>query len=192
MRFARSATALAAVTVLAACAADVPTAAAPAADAPRASRASRSGGPSDVNQALAAARAATARYHDVARAEADGYRSTVDCVAIPGAAMGVHYVNSALFDDGVLDPTRPEVLVYEPRANDRLRLVAVEYLIPRPVWDGPNPGTRPTLFGATFQDGPMNTYALHAWVWRHNPAGTFAAFNAQVTCPAGDAGDARH
>jgi hypothetical protein len=25
-------------------------------------------------------------------------------------------------------------------------------------------------------------YSLHAWVWKHNPAGTFAMWNPNVTC----------
>jgi hypothetical protein len=29
-------------------------------------------------------------------------------------------------------------------------------------------------------------YSLHAWVWKRNPAGTFAMFNPRVTCHRGD------
>ena len=142
------------------------------------------GAPAAAQKDLAAARAATARYQDVTRAVADGYESTVECVAIPGGGMGVHYVNMALIGDPALDPTRPEVLVYEPQRNGDMKLVAVEYMIPKPMWDAQNPGKRPTMFaGIAFEDGPMNTYALHAWVWRQNPAGTFAPFNAKVSCP---------
>ena len=60
-------------------------------------------------------------------------------------------------------------------------LVAAEYMTP-------GVGARPTLFGTTFKDGPPNsgTYALHAWVWEHNPAGMFADFNPNVSCAATD------
>ena len=170
-------TILAALT-LAACGDDAatPTGAEPAA--------ALAGAPAAAQKDLAAARAATARYHDVARATADGYQAMGDCVAIPGAAMGVHYVNLALVGDPALDPARPEVLVYEPQRNGSLQLVAVEYMIPKPAWDAQNPGKRPAMFaGATFEDGPMDTYALHAWVWRQNPAGVFAPFNAKASCP---------
>ena len=53
---------------------------------------------------------------------------------------------------------------------------------------------RPTLFGVPF-DGPMlgHTpempihYDLHVWLYRHNPAGTFAMWNPRVRCPGGPA-----
>ncbi len=146
-----------------------------------------------MQAALAAARAATARYHRAEVALAEGFENTQFCVAAPGAAMGVHYVHGARVGDGVLDPAHPEVLVYEPQADGTARLVAVEYMIPRPMWDAQHPGTRPTLFGQAFEDGPMNTYTLHAWVWRHNAAGMFAPMNPAVSCAAGAARpDAAH
>ena len=48
-----------------------------------------------VNQQLAKVKQATARYHDVAVAEADGYVSTEECVFSPDGTMGIHYVNFA-------------------------------------------------------------------------------------------------
>ena len=36
----------------------------------------------------------------------------------------VHFVNFPLVADGVLDVTRPELLVYEPLLNGRMRLLA--------------------------------------------------------------------
>jgi hypothetical protein len=84
---------------------------------------------------------------------------------------------------------RPEILVYEPHGDQR-RLVAVEYF--RADADGrlDTDDDRPYLFGRGF-DGPMEGhepgmpvhYDLHAWVWKHNPAGTFAQFNTRVSCP---------
>jgi hypothetical protein len=165
---------LSALATLAACA-DATTTAPVIAEAPSAARSAGS----DVNRALAAARAATARYHRVAAAEADGYFAASPCVTHPDAsvgAMGVHYVNPALIGDPALDPDRPEVLVYEPQRNGELRLVAVEYMKPKPM------GPRPTLFGQTFEDGPNETYTLHAWVWQHNPSGMFAPFNPAASC----------
>ncbi|PTL38265.1 hypothetical protein [Alkalicoccus saliphilus] len=68
---------------------------------------------------------------------------------------------------------KPEVLVYEPMKNGKLKLVAVEYLTPG--------GDRPSLFGQKFDDGPFpGSYALHAWVWKNNPDGMFAANNPKV------------
>jgi hypothetical protein len=174
----------------AACAADTPTAPATGlhahAHAPLAAKADARPERPMSGADLAAVRATTARYHRVEVARADGFVDTRHCVAIPGAGMGVHHVNGARIGDGVVDATRPEVLVYEPQADGTARLVAVEYMVPKPMWDAMHPGTRPELFGQAFGDGPMNSYALHVWVWRHNAAGMFADFNPAVTCPAGD------
>jgi hypothetical protein len=183
-----TATLAAGAAAAAACAADAPTAPSSAlhAHAHAAPAVGAEAGPArEIAADLAAARAATARYHRIAVAEADGFVDTRACVAVRGAGMGVHYVNGARIADGVLDPARPEVLVYEPQADGALRLVAVEYMIPKPMWDAAHPGTRPVLFGHAFEDGPMNSYALHAWVWRHNAQGMFAAFNPAVSCPPG-------
>lgn len=140
---------------------------------------------------LAEIRAATARYHRVEVAIADGYRSTFECVARPGVgAMGIHYVNFALRNDAAFDATHPEVLVYEPQKNGQLRLVAVEYFIWRTNWDAAHPTTTPSLLGHPFNQsfdlaahGLPDHYELHAWLWRHNPNGMFAPWNPNVTCP---------
>ena len=138
----------------------------------------------EVNQLIAATRAATAKYHDVDAALADGYIQGSPCVSHPTlGTMGFHYVNPAMIGDPSLDETKPEVLLYEPKANGELKLVAVEYLVPAM-------GPRPSLFGQAFENGPplptpngmVPTYALHAWVWQPNPTGMFSAFNPSVSC----------
>jgi hypothetical protein len=145
--------------------------------------------PSAANRALAAARSATARFHDAGAAVAAGYAPLGGCVAVDGVGgMGIHYVNRAALLDPALDPANPEILVYEPQKNGRMRLVAVEYMVLRAA----SPSGAPSLFGHTFENGPMlpagpngalvPTYALHAWAWQHNPSGTFAAFNPTVSC----------
>lgn len=146
--------------------------------------------------ALAAARRATARYHSVDRALADGWgvdpfpgdpnEAISPCVATDQfGGMGHHYINFSLLD-GTLDPAAPEILLYEPTRNGRLHLVAVEYVVPfgaQPrAADG---GTAPTLFGRTLHESDgANGWALHVWIWRHNPAGMFADFNPNVSCDA--------
>jgi hypothetical protein len=144
---------------------------------------------------LAQIRGATMQYQDVNAALADGYVSTHECVAIPGAAMGVHYVKPALAGDASSDPTKPEVLVYEPKVNGTFTLVAVEYIIMRAPWDAANPGKLPNISGSEFDKqfgGPMgDMYALHAWVWRDNPDGVVTPFNKNVACPVTSA-SARH
>ncbi len=143
----------------------------------------------DTNKQLAKARRATARYHDVRKAEAAGYISTVECVSSPQGTMGVHYVKPSLID-GTLDIEQPEVLVYLPKRNGDLRLVAVEYMVPDADQDLATDADRPVLFGSGF-DGPMPGhgpgmpvhYDLHAWVWQPNPTGMFEEWNPTISCP---------
>src|SRR3981081_209600 len=59
-------------------------------------------------------RDATRRLVDVNAATAAGYQPFLGCVSGPDhGAMGQHYVNGALVGDGLLDASRPEVLIYE-------------------------------------------------------------------------------
>jgi hypothetical protein len=167
------------------------------------------GGSPDVGPQLAAVRAATADYHDVGTARAAGYSTENEpCVATPDGAMGIHAPNPALVQDPALDPTRPEVLLFEPKPNGGLKLVAVEYLKILLLrhrttgaiapWISPSPWDpavyevvtpTPQLFGKTF-DGPMPGHAptmpwhwdLHVWVWTPNPNGMFAMWNPSVRC----------
>lgn len=141
-------------------------------------------GKAEANQ-VAAARRATARYHDVDEAFADGWAAVVsECVAVPGlGGMGYHHLNPSLAD-GTVDASAPEILLYAPQKNGRLRLVGVEYVVPFGVMpraaDG---GTAPELFGEQFSESEAaGGWALHAWIWRHNPAGLFADFNPMVSC----------
>jgi hypothetical protein len=138
------------------------------------------------NGLLGQARGATAKYQRVDVAIADGYVSTVDCVAIPSGAMGIHYVNPALLMDAVADIEQPEALVYEPQTNGTLKLVAIEYIVLQSAWQGAGKSGVPSLFGRSFDAGmgPMGPwYTLHAWTWRQNPLGIFAPFNPKASCP---------
>jgi hypothetical protein len=140
---------------------------------------------------LGAARAATAVYHS----EHPGYvllrdAASIACIDKPGeGGMGVHYVNADLVGDDQVQATKPELLVYEPQANGGERLVALEYVVFQSVWDATHTA-RPELFGQEFELVPAGNryglpafYELHAWVWRHNPSGTFADWNPRVHCP---------
>jgi len=100
--------------------------------------------------------------------------------------MGYHYFNKALIDDMVVDPLKPEGLVYAPKANGELKLVSVEYVVPGPASNPPGPsGPPPTVFGRemVILVPAVGFYTLHAWVWGHNPADMFAHWNPEVTCP---------
>ena len=146
---------------------------------------------------LDAARAGTEALVEVGAAEEAGYGLPPEgplheCIASTdvSGAMGLHYINGDLVGDTELDPATPEALVYEPAADGGLELVALEYVVFAAEWDATN-DMAPMLFGEMFMlvDEPNRYelpafYALHAWVWEENPAGTFAAFNPDVTCAA--------
>jgi hypothetical protein len=153
---------------------------------------------------LALVRHATARYHNLTLAESTGYAKLVDvndiaCIDMPGTgAMGVHYVKGDLVADNRADRLRPEALVYEPVDGNKLRLVAVEYVIFQAGWDADH-RARPKLFGQEFalttapnRFGLDAFYSLHVWVWKMNPDGMFAAFNPRVSCPGSADAAAQH
>lgn len=122
---------------------------------------------------LARVRLATARYHDIKRAQADGYRDIN--VVLPN--MGRHFLRDSLLD-ARFDPEHPELLVYSP-VKGREVLVAVEYAVPLDL-----SATAPEGFEGDgdvwFADQTFKLWTLHAWVWRHNPDGIFNPTNKEV------------
>ena len=142
---------------------------------------------------LAKLRAATAQFHRIDAALDAGYETfkiddSTEGLGLPGdptcfdhaaGGMGVHYVKGI---DATLDPLQPEAMVYEIAANGKLRLVAVEYLIPEGEVDPADP---PSLFGHEFHPHSfLPVYILHVWVWKNNPSGMFEDFNPKVgACP---------
>jgi hypothetical protein len=149
---------------------------------------------------LTPAEVATAKFHDLAAAQAAGYAVVVQdvagntCIAQTGAGgMGVHYLKPDLLvgqdSIGSVDPVNPEALVYAPGPNSQLRLVALEYIVFQSVWDASH-ASRPELFGQTFPLTPSPNrfgipafYSLHAWIWKPNPSGMFQPWNPRVACP---------
>lgn len=131
----------------------------------------------------------TKRYRDVRLAESDGWASTANCVTGPDeGAMGIHYANFDLVVDDVLDPQRPEALIYEKR-NGKLRLVGVEFIVLADVWHAANPDVTPVLMGQLFHyNGSPNRYglpgfyALHVWAFMDNPHGVYVNWHPKVTC----------
>ena len=118
----------------------------------------------------------TEEYRSLAEAKEDGYKKVTACVEKKGVgAMGFHYAKNSLID-GKTDARKPEVLVYMPDKHGRYKLVAVEFLS--------TAKTRPEIAGVKFDNGPFPcTFALHAWIWRENPDGMFAAYNPDLRCP---------
>ena len=141
------------------------------------------------------------KYNDPIVAVHDGFYSTVGCIDYPqgggeGAmryakgAMGVHFINMGNVGPA-LDPAKPQVLIYEPTADNKLRLVAAEWFMPTEIAGG----KAPTIFGQAL-GGPMeghkplmpdglHHYDLHVWLWKTNPEGVFSPTNPAVKCPAG-------
>jgi hypothetical protein len=143
------------------------------------------------------ARQATRKFHSLATAKKAGYarfkdKNGIACIAMPPmGAMGVHYVNGNLVGTPAVLLRHPEALVYAPE-HGHLRLAALEYLVLKSAWDkahGTN-APRPRLYGHRFnitrapnRYGLPTFYSLHAWIWKHNPAGMFAMWNPSVHCP---------
>ena len=133
-------------------------------------------------------RQATQEFKDIETAEAAGYGLFHGCVSGPQAgAMGVHFVNGDLVGDGVLDPMRPEALLYEFK-NGEMQLTGVEYVVIAEAWHANNEAP-PVLMGQLFNFvGSPNRYGipafyeLHVWAWNNNPLGTFADWNPGVSC----------
>ncbi len=138
---------------------------------------------------VAIVRDATNRFHDVKVAEAEGYHLQFGCVTgSDSGAMGLHYVNSALVDAGVLDAQRPQIVIYEPGPNGALRLVGADYLLIAKNWDAAHTNT-PQLMGQLFhlfespnRFGLPAFYTLHVWAWKDNPAGMFVNWHTNVSC----------
>ena len=139
-------------------------------------------------------RDATARYRDVNIARAEGYNLLFGCVSGPDVgAMGMHFVNMPLVGDGELDPARPEIVIYEPLPNGRLRLIGADFLVLADAWHAKHPGAAPELMGQLFhlfeapnRFGLPAFYTLHVWAWKDNPTGTFVNWHANVSCDAFD------
>jgi len=63
--------------------------------------------------------------------------------------MGLHYVNGNLVNGGVLDPTRPQIVIYEPMPDGTLKLIGADYLVIAEAWHKKHPET-PEMMGQLF------------------------------------------
>jgi hypothetical protein len=128
-----------------------------------------------THQELARARSATAKYHNIEQALADGY--IPDSPDIPGE--GFHYVKFPLIDC-TFDPEEPEILHYVPAPNEKhLELVGVEYAAPLACGAPPEGFTGDADEWENEVGGPP-VWSLNAWIWRNNPEGIFASLNPLV------------
>lgn len=130
---------------------------------------------------LEGVRDATARFHSTEQAGRANYGPLLSCFDLPGVGgMGQHYVDTSRLN-GSIDQNRPQALVYEVGPTG-LNLVAVEWIVPWQFWV---PSTPPRLQGHQFTSvTSLHLWALHAWIWKPNPLGTFANYNPSVPlCP---------
>jgi hypothetical protein len=145
---------------------------------------------SKANALVQIVRQATERFRDVGVAEAEEYTLLFGCVSGPDSgAMGLHYANMALVMDGELDPTRPEIILYEALPNGRLKLTGADFLVLADAWEAKHPGTTPALMGQLLhyfespnRFGLPPFYTLHVWAWKDNPSGTFVNWHPNVSC----------
>jgi hypothetical protein len=141
------------------------------------------------------AKRATKQFKDVTVAEHAGYGRFLDKNGIacidnpPEGAMGIHYVNGEFVGDAEVTAKKPEAVVYQPRRDGSLRLVALEYIVFQAAWDAEHKKI-PELFGEKFmltsgdnRFGIPAFYSLHVWIYKHNPTGLFAMWNPRVKCP---------
>jgi hypothetical protein len=144
-----------------------------------------------TNALVQTIRDATRRFQDPNVALAEGYAPMFGCVTGSSeGAMGIHFVNFPLVADPKLDPTRPELLLYEPLPDGRLKLTGADFLVLASDWNAANPAP-PELAGQLFhffespnRFGLPEFYTLHVWAWKANPQGTFANWNPNVSCDA--------
>jgi hypothetical protein len=161
-------------------------------------------------------RAATARFRDVNVALAEGYLrdpfdlcDTAEMMGKPASlgVMGVHYFRPDLL--GITGPpsprvngtgthtdfARPSILIYEPRPDGSMELVAVENLVFIRAWEAAGHRAPPTYQGVPYDlmaDDPATEadeahmfephYDRHVWLYRENPNGVFAQYNPNATC----------
>jgi hypothetical protein len=134
---------------------------------------------SEFNMAIAELRRATARYHNPDNATADGFVELHGCEELDGEdPVGVVFINFGRVADGIIDPSLPEALIYEPTEDGRLKLAGAELVIPHALWTAEDP---PEFLGAQFHSED-DFFTLHVWIWRHNPSGMFAIGNSRVQC----------
>jgi hypothetical protein len=142
-----------------------------------------------ANALIKVVRDATQRFQDVSAAEAAGYQLQFGCVSGPDfGAMGMHFVNSALVADGIIDATRPEIVIYEPQPNGHLRLIGADFLVLADAWNATHSGP-PELMGQLFhlfespnRFGLPAFYTLHVWAWKESPTGAFVNWHSNVSC----------
>src|SRR5262245_47255161 len=151
---------------------------------------------SEASALVQIVRDSTERFKEVAFAEAEGYHLQFGCVSgSDSGAMGLHFVNGPLVGDGEVDATRPEIVIYEPLPNGKLKLIGADYLVLADAWDATHTGRHKVmgqllhLLESPNRVGLPAFYTLHVWAWKENPTGIFVNWHANVSCDAFDGRD---
>jgi hypothetical protein len=134
-------------------------------------------------------RQSTERFKDVNVAKAEGYALSFGCVSGDDlGAMGLHFINGDILNSGVLDPTRPQIVIYEPMPDGSLHLIGADYLVFADAWNATH-SAPPEMMGQLFhlftspnRFGLPNFYTLHVWAWKDNPKGSFVNWHPNVSC----------
>ena len=148
------------------------------------------------SELLSIVRQSTERFKSVSVAEGEGYKAIFGCVTGPDAgAMGIHFLKKPFLDhppltaNGEIDPTRPQIVIYEPMPGGDLRLIGADYVLFADAWDKDHPGNTPQLMGQLFhyfespnRFGLPAFYTLHVWAWKENPNGAFVNWHPNVSC----------
>ena len=136
----------------------------------------------DTNRELAQVKRATAKYHNIDSAYADGYIDANFYLA----GVGCHLINPGYLD-GSFELTKPELLIYKdctPGQGGKAEFRAIEYAT---FCGGPPTCTLPVPEGLSgdadiWTPGPNSAlWTLHVWTWRHNPDGIFVKVNPRIT-----------
>ena len=143
----------------------------------------------NANALIKIVRDSTERFKNVSMAMAEGYALQFGCVSGSDAgAMGLHYVNGNLVNSGVLDATRPQIVIYEAMPDGSLKLIGADYLLLADAWNAKHQGP-PELMGQLFhlfespnRFGLPAFYTLHVWAWKDNPKGAFVNWHPNVSC----------
>lgn len=166
--------------------------------------------PTDTNSdRIEEVRRLTEPFRNISAAQAAGYTvwspdptaANATCASSAEGKMGYHLVNVGLRGspanpaqgDAVLDPMKPEMLLYEKRPDGTMDLVGVEYLVFKDAWErvhgvGAAP---PQVLGQTVPlsvhsfapGGPeVPHYELHVWLHSQNPNGMFSHWNPNISC----------
>lgn len=165
--------------------------------------------PTGPEDALSEVRTRTAAFQNVSAANSAGYTvwspdptaANSTCPSNADGKMGYHLVNPGLRGspadplngDAVVTADKPEMLLYEKRADGSLRLVGVEYLVFKAAWERVNGAgaAAPTVFGQpllasrhAFTPGgaEIDHYELHVWLHTENPRGMFDPWNPNISC----------